>query len=57
MRHRPMGMGVQGMADLFSLMKISFDQKEAIETNRKIFECIYYSALKESIEIAKVKGR
>ena len=39
-KHRPMGIGVQGMADLFSLMKISFDETAAIETNRKIFECI-----------------
>lgn len=57
MKHRPMGIGVQGMADLFSLMKISFDDKEAFQTNRKIFECIYYSALKESIELAKLKGK
>jgi ribonucleotide reductase alpha subunit len=39
-KHRPMGIGVQGLADVFAKMKISFDEEKALETNRKIFECI-----------------
>lgn len=51
-----MGIGVQGMADLFAKMKISFDDEHAVNTNRRIFECLYHAALTESIEISKVKG-
>jgi len=54
--HRPMAIGVQGMADLFAKMKIAFDDPEAMQTNRKIFECLYHAALTESIELSKLKG-
>lgn len=43
MRHRPIGMGVQGLADTFIKMKIAYDSKEAIEVNEKIFETIYFA--------------
>ena len=53
MKHRPIGIGVQGLANLFYEMKCSFDSDEAKMYNEKIFECIYYAALDESCEMAK----
>ena len=52
-RHRPIGIGVQGLADLYALLKISFDSQEARELNSKIFESIYYGSLLESLEISR----
>lgn len=56
MRHRPIGVGVQGLADTFALLKISFESDEAREINKKIFEAIYYGCLRESCELAKKEG-
>ena len=56
MRHRPVGIGVQGMADLFMILKIPYDSTEARILNRRIFECIYYASLKESMNLAKIHG-
>ena len=53
MRHRPIGIGVQGLADTFMLMDISFTCDKAKETNKFIFETIYHGALEMSNEIAK----
>ena len=53
MRHRPIGIGVQGLADCFILMDIAFHSNQAKELNKQIFETMYYSALKKSNEIAK----
>lgn len=53
MRHRPIGIGVQGLADVFALMKIPFYSKEARDINKNIFETIYHAALEKSNEIAK----
>ena len=53
MKHRPIGLGVQGLADVFMLMGYPFDSEEARETNKLIFETIYYGAVSESMEIAK----
>lgn len=55
-RHRPIGIGVQGLADLFFLMKWSFDSAEAREANRLIFETMYHAALTESCALAKKQG-
>ncbi|MDA7663755.1 ribonucleoside-diphosphate reductase subunit alpha [bacterium] len=55
MKHRPIGIGVQGLANLFYEMKCSFDSDEAKMYNEKIFECIYYAALDESCELAKIR--
>ena len=52
-KHRPIGIGVQGLADVFAKMGIAFDSKEAKEVNHKIFETIYFGSLTESMEIAK----
>ncbi len=56
MLHRPIGIGVQGLADLFMILKISYDSTEARNINKKIFECIYYASLEQSMEISKQFG-
>lgn len=56
MRHRPIGLGVQGLADTFAMMKLNFDSQEALELNEKIFEAIYFAAVTESCELAKKFG-
>ena len=56
MRHRPIGLGVQGLADAFQLMRLSFDCPEARRLNRDIFETIYYAALEASCELAEQLG-
>ena len=55
-RHRPIGIGVQGLADTFMLMNLSFTCEEAQKLNKDIFETIYFYALKKSCQLAKVKG-
>jgi len=52
-RHRPIGIGVQGLANVFYEMKIPFDSDEARIVNKKIFESIYFGALESSMELAK----
>jgi ribonucleoside-diphosphate reductase alpha chain len=52
MRHRPIGIGVQGLADTFVLMDLSFHSDEAKEVNKLIFETIYHAALEKSNELA-----
>ncbi|CAF5196925.1 unnamed protein product, partial [Rotaria magnacalcarata] len=56
LRHRPIGIGVQGLADTFCLMRFPFESEEAQKLNRDIFETIYYAALKASCELAKANG-
>lgn len=56
MRHRPIGIGVQGLADAFILMRYPFDSVEAKVLNREIFETIYYAALTASKDLAKEEG-
>ncbi|MFN8393296.1 MAG: ribonucleoside-diphosphate reductase subunit alpha [Bacteroidia bacterium] len=56
MRHRPIGIGVQGLADAFILMRYPFDSEEARTLNREIFETIYYAALEASSELAERDG-
>ncbi|MBK6861049.1 MAG: ribonucleoside-diphosphate reductase subunit alpha [Saprospiraceae bacterium] len=55
-RHRPIGIGVQGLADAFILMRMPFDSEAARQLNREIFETIYYAAVSESCELAKKHG-
>ena len=52
-RHRPIGIGVQGLPNVFYEMGIPFDSDEAKELNEKIFEHIYYGSMKKSMEISK----
>lgn len=56
LRHRPMGIGVQGLADVFAMLKLDFDSLEARELNKHIFETIYHGAIEASIELAKKEG-
>jgi ribonucleoside-diphosphate reductase alpha chain len=56
MKHRPIGIGVQGLADVFARLRLSWVSKEAAELNREIFENIYFAALTESIQVAQEKG-
>jgi ribonucleoside-diphosphate reductase alpha subunit len=55
-KHRPIGIGVQGLADTFILMDIAFHSEEAKEINKLIFETIYHAALERSNEISKERG-
>lgn len=55
-RHRPIGIGIQGLADTFIKMRLPFDSNGARELNRNIFEAIYYGAVSSSCDIAKEKG-
>jgi len=56
LRHRPIGIGVQGLADAFILMRFPFDSPEAIQLNKEIHETIYYAAMTASKDLAKVEG-
>ncbi|MEY4110459.1 MAG: hypothetical protein RLZZ46_814 [Bacteroidota bacterium] len=56
LRHRPIGLGVQGLADVFVLMRLAFDSSEAAQLNRDIFETIYYAALTASKDLAAANG-
>ena len=53
LKHRPIGLGVQGLANVFFEYGISFESEEARDLNEDIFECIYFSAMEASMEIAK----
>ncbi len=56
MRHRPIGLGVQGLADTFILMKYPFESEEAKKLNREIFETIYFAAMTSSKDMAIKEG-
>ena len=56
MRHRPIGIGIQGLADLFAVMGISFTSQEAKKVNSEVFETIYYAAMTASKDLAKKNG-
>ena len=55
-KHRPIGMGVQGLADTYAMMKLPFDSQGASMINKMIFEQIYFSAMKKSMHLAMQKG-
>lgn len=54
--HRPIGIGVQGLADAFIAMRMPFDSEEARQLNREIFETIYFGAMTASCELAEMNG-
>lgn len=56
MRHRPIGIGVQGLADAFIMLRMPFESPEAHKLNQQIFETIYYGALEASCELARELG-
>ncbi len=54
-RHRPIGLGIQGLADAFIMLRMPFTSDEAKKLNEEIFETIYFAAVTSSMEIAKIK--
>ena len=56
MRHRPIGIGIQGLADVFMIMDFAFNSPEAKQLNINIFETIYHAALETSVELSKAHG-
>lgn len=56
MRHRPVGLGVQGLADAFIMMRLPFTSDEAKQLNQDIFETLYFAACTASMEMAKEEG-
>ncbi|MDY7394741.1 ribonucleoside-diphosphate reductase subunit alpha [Aureibaculum sp. 2210JD6-5] len=55
-RHRPIGLGIQGLADAFIMLRLPFTSDEAKKLNQDIFETLYFAAVTSSMEIAKAKG-
>ena len=55
-RHRPIGIGVQGLADAFLMLRMPFDSAESRQLNKDVFETIYYGAVVASMELAKKEG-
>ena len=56
LRHRPVGLGIQGLADVFAIMKIPYESEAAKEVNKNIFETIYHAAVETSMEISKKRN-
>jgi ribonucleoside-diphosphate reductase alpha chain len=56
MRHRPIGIGVQGLADIFMMMKMPFGSEEAAKLNHDIFETIYHASVEASCDLAEKEG-
>jgi ribonucleoside-diphosphate reductase alpha chain len=56
MRHRPVGLGVQGLADVFALMRAPWESEKAADINQRIFEHMYYAAVESSCEVAEKEG-
>lgn len=56
MRHRPIGLGVQGLADVFAILKLPWESPEATNLNQRIFENLYFAAVESSVESAKRDG-
>jgi ribonucleoside-diphosphate reductase alpha subunit len=55
-RHRPIGLGVQGLADAFIMLRYPFESEDARRLNREVFETIYYAAMTASKDLAKIEG-
>jgi ribonucleoside-diphosphate reductase alpha subunit len=56
MRHRPIGLGVQGLADVFAMLGLAWESEEAAQLNQRIFEHLYYAAVQESAALATEQG-
>lgn len=55
-RHRPVGLGIQGLADVFALMRAPWESEKAADINQRIFEHMYYAAVESSCEVAEKEG-
>ena len=56
LRHRPIGIGVQGLAGVFLMLRMPYDSERARDLNKQIFETIYYAALSASVDLAEQEG-
>lgn len=56
MRHRPIGIGIQGLADLYAIMGLPFSSEEARKINAEVFETIYFASMTASVDLAKKDG-
>ena len=56
LKHRPIGIGVQGLADVFMMLKYPFESEAAAELNKEIFETIYHAAVESSMELSKKRN-
>ena len=56
LNHRPIGIGVQGLADAYIMLRLPFESPTASKLNEMIFETIYFAALEASMELAKIEG-
>ena len=56
LRHRPIGLGVQGLADAYIMMRLPFESEEAKALNREVFETIYFASMTASKDLAKEEG-
>ena len=56
-RHRPVGLGIQGLADVFAMLNLAWESPEAAELNRRIFAHMYYAAVESSVDLAATEGR
>jgi len=56
MRHRPVGLGIQGLADAFIMLRMPFTSDKAKKLNQEIFETLYFAAVESSMELAKIEG-
>jgi len=56
LRHRPIGLGIQGLADAFILLRLPFESDKAKQLNKEIFETIYFAAMTASKDLAKIEG-
>jgi len=56
MRHRPIGLGIQGFADALALLRFPYESKEAAQLNRDVFEAMYFGAVTASVELAEALG-
>lgn len=56
MRHRPVGIGVQGLADTFAMMRYPFESPDAVKLNKEIFEALYFGAVTASMEVSREMG-
>jgi ribonucleoside-diphosphate reductase alpha chain len=55
-RHRPIGIGIQGLADFFAMLSVAFESEDAYTLNKNVFETIYFAALNASCDLAKKHG-
>jgi ribonucleotide reductase alpha subunit len=56
LRHRPIGIGIQGLADALMMLKVTFEEERAYQFNQEVFETIYHASMSASVDLAKRDG-